>query len=221
MPDLHIVIADALRPDQVTTHHPGETVARMADVVIVNKVDSAPPVDVERVIAAVHAVNPGACVIKATSPVRLDDAAAVPGRRVLVVEDGPTITHGGMAHGAGYVAARAAGVAEIVDPRTSAPPELTDLFARYPHIGPVLPAVGYGASQLEALRQTIDRSTAEVVVSATPIDLAAQISIDKPLVRARYHYADAGAPRLGEIVDRFLAGLDRQPLEDGWPEPAT
>jgi predicted GTPase len=206
-PDLHVVMADALRPGQAAAYHPGEAVLRMADVVVVNKVDAAAPADVERVEAEIRGINRRAPVVRAASPVRLDDPAAVRNRRVLVVEDGPTITHGGMACGAGYVAAVRAGAKEIVDPRASAVPSVAAVYAQYPHIGVVLPTVGYGRSQLEALRETINRSVADVVVSATPLDLGALIRIDKPVVRARYEYADAGQPTLGSIVDRFLAGL--------------
>ena len=204
-PDLHIVMADALRPGQAAAYHPGEAVLRMADVVVVNKVDAASAADVEGVVDEVRAVNPRAPVVRAASPVRLDDPARVRGRRVLVVEDGPTITHGGMPYGAGFVAATRGGAAAVVDPRESAHPDILAVFARYPHIGCVLPAVGYEAAQLEALRETINSSAAEVIVAATPMDLAALIRIDKPVVRARYEYADAGEPTLGGFVDRFLA----------------
>jgi predicted GTPase len=203
-PDLHIVMADALRPGQTTTYHPGETVLRMADVVVINKVDAASRADVQRVTDEVREVNPSATVVRAASPVRLDDPAAVQGRRVLVVEDGPTITHGGMPYGAGYVAATTHGAAAIVDPRRSAVPPVDSVFAKYPHIGRVLPAVGYDAAQLAGLRETINRSQADVVVSATPIDLAALIAIDKPVVRARYEFADAGEPTLASVVEEFL-----------------
>ncbi|MCP5151836.1 MAG: GTPase [Ectothiorhodospiraceae bacterium] len=204
-PDLSIALVDALRPDQVDTHHPGEAVVRMADVVIVAKADVAPPADVERALAAVARVNARARRIRGASPVRLDDATAVRGRRVLVVEDGPTLTHGGMDHGAGAVAARAAGAAELVDPRPHASPPIAAAFARYPHIGPVLPALGYGPEQLAALRATIEATPAEVVVSATPCDLAALIAPSRPVVRARYDYAELDDPGLGAIVDAFLA----------------
>jgi predicted GTPase len=203
-PDLHIAIADALRPRQIATHHPGETVARMADVLIVNKVDAAAPDEVEAAVAGLRAVNPTAPILRAASPVRLDDTAAVKGRRTLVIEDGPTITHGGMAYGAGHVAAMKAGAAEIVDPRLSAVPEIQAVFRAYPHIGEVLPAVGYSQPQLHALSTTIDASSAEVVVSATPIDLARVVHIDKQIVRARYEYAEVGEPALSTFVDAFL-----------------
>jgi len=204
-PGLHIVMADALRPGQATSYHPGEAVLRMADIVVVNKVDEASSADVQHVIDEVRAVNPRAAVVRAASPVRLDDPAAVHGKRALVVEDGPTITHGGMAYGAGYVGATRAGAAAIVDPHASATAEMRAVLDRYPHIGRVLPAVGYGPAQLQALRDTINAADADVVVAATPIDLAALIRIDKPVVRARYEYADAGEPTLGRLVDAFVA----------------
>lgn len=204
-PDLHIVVIDALRPDQITTHHPGETVARMADIAIINKVDTAASADIQRAIDHVRQVNPGARILRAASPVRLDDPTAVRGKRVLVVEDGPTITHGGMPYGAGYVAAIAAGAAAIVDPRAAAAPMIAEVYRRYAHIGLVLPAVGYNAAELEALAATINAAAADVVVAATPIDLARLIRIDKPVVRARYDFAEAGTPTLGSVIDEFLA----------------
>jgi predicted GTPase len=204
-PDLHIVVVDALRPEDGAGYHPGEAVLRTADVVVVNKVDAAPPAGVERAEEVARGLNPGARVVRAASPIRLDDAAAVRGRRVLVVEDGPTITHGSMPYGAGYVAARRAGASAIVDPRPTAVGPLRETFAAYPHIGPVLPAVGYSAAQLEALAATIERAAPEVVVVATPIDLARQIRIRPPVVRARYEFAEAGAPRLETLLDEWLA----------------
>ncbi|MCP3915718.1 MAG: GTPase [bacterium] len=204
--DLHVVLVDALRADQVTTHHPGEAVARMADVAIVNKIDAAPADAVERAIRSLRRVNPRARILRAASPVQLDDPDAVAGRRVLVVEDGPTTTHGGMAYGAGYVAAIAAGAGEIVDPRAAAVPEIAAVFERFPHLGNVLPAMGYGARQIDALRRTIDASDADVVVSGSPIDLEALLDVAKPVVRARYHYEDADSPGLAGVLDEFLAG---------------
>jgi predicted GTPase len=150
-------------------------------------------------------LNPAAPIVRAASPVRLDDPAAVRGRRVVVVEDGPTVTHGDMPHGAGWVAARAAGAVEIVDPRPYAPPGLADIYRGYPHIGPVVPAVGYNPAQLDDLRRTLDAVPADLVVAATPLDLAALIPLAKPVVRARYEFAEAGAPTLAALVDAFLA----------------
>ncbi|MDH3235616.1 MAG: cyclic 2,3-diphosphoglycerate synthase [Alphaproteobacteria bacterium] len=202
-PDLQIAVTDALRPDQAASHHPGETVARMADIVIVNKVD-APGADAAAAEAAIRSVNGQAKIIRAASPVTLDDAPAIEGKRVLVVEDGPTITHGGMSYGAGLIAAEAAGVGAIVDPRTSAAPAIASVYEAHTHIGPVLPAMGYGEDQLAALRETIEASEADIVIAATPIDLAALIELSKPVIRARYAYADASEPHLWPCIETFL-----------------
>ena len=204
-PDLHIVLVDPLRPGHETAYHPGEAVLRMADVVVVSKTGSAHPADVERVIANVRGANPKAAVVRAALAIRLDDAEAVRGRRVLVVEDGPTVTHGDMPWGAGYLAAKQAGAGAIVDPRLAAAPRIAAVYAQYPHIGPVLPAEGYSAAQLQALRDTINASDAQVVVAATPIDLAALIRIDKPVVRARYEFSEVESPGLGGALERFLS----------------
>jgi predicted GTPase len=211
-PDLHVAVADALRPEQIATHHPGETVARMADILVVNKVDTASAEQVQQVTDCLRAVNPAAPIVRARSPVALDNPNAVRGKRVLVVEDGPTITHGGMPYGAGLVAARAAGAAAIIDPRLSAAPAIAEVFARYPHIGPVLPAVGYDPAQLAALAATINASDADVVVAATPIELARLAAVNKPVVRARYEYAEDGTPALSTLVDSFIAGLPRRKI---------
>ncbi|MBL8663846.1 MAG: hypothetical protein JNM29_13505 [Candidatus Odyssella sp.] len=207
-PDLHVVVADALRPDQLTTHHPGETVLRMADVVVVNKTDAAAPEAVRRIVHGIRAVV-RATVVLAASPAALENPDAVRGRRVVVVEDGPTITHGGMPHGAGVAALAGIRGVTLVDPRDSAPPALRQVFDAYPHIGRVLPAMGYSPAQRAALKETIERSAAEIVVSATPIDLAALLGPGKPVVRVRYDYADAGEPRLADLVDAFLARRSR------------
>jgi predicted GTPase len=203
-PDLHIAVVDALRPDQVSTHHPGETVARMADLVILNKVDAAAADAAQRAVREIRAVNPRAEILRAASPVLLDDPSRVTGRRVLVVEDGPTTTHGGMSYGAGYVATAAAGPAEIVDPRRSATPEIERVFERFPHLERVLPAMGYDDAQLDALRATIEASEAEVVVSGSPLDLAALLQLRLPVVRARYGYRDLDEPGLAGRLDAFL-----------------
>jgi predicted GTPase len=176
----------------------------MADVVLISKADAAAPAAVLRVAEGVRRLNPRARILRAGSPVTLDDPAAVRGRRVLVVEDGPTTTHGGMSHGAGYVAALAAGAGVIVDPRFSADPEIAEVFRRFPQLGPVLPAVGYSARERAALARTIEASDAEVVVSGSPLDLAALLGIRKPVVRVRYTLADLERPGLAEIVDEFL-----------------
>jgi predicted GTPase len=204
-PDLHIVLVDPLRPGDETTHHPGEVVLRMADIVIVAKVDAAADADIQRVIENTRKVNPKADIIRGASPIQLDNPAAVKGKRVLVVEDGPTTTHGGMAYGAGYVAATRAQAATIVDPRSGAVPEIAAVYQRYPHIGRVLPAMGYFPAQLQALQQTINQVEADVVVAATPSNLAALIEVNKPIIRARYEFAEVDDPGLGERVEQFLA----------------
>jgi predicted GTPase len=202
-PDLHFCLVDALRPEQIDTHHPGETALRMAHVVVINKVNAAAGQTVDRMEEAVHRLNPAASVMRAASLVALDHAASVRGRRVVVVEDGPTITHGGMPHGAGYAAAIAAG-AVVVDPRRAAAPGIRQIYEQYPHIGPVLPAAGYNPAQLGALADTLNAMDAEAVLSAAPLDLAGLVRINKPILRVRYEHADAGAPTLAEIIARFL-----------------
>jgi predicted GTPase len=204
-PDLHIVVVDALRPDQVDTHHPGEAALRMANLVLINKTDAAPPSAIQRLTESVRRVNPKAPILRAASPVRLDEPAAVAGRRVIVVEDGPTTTHGGMAYGAGHVAAVDAGAAEIVDPRESAVPEVAAVFQQYPHIGKILPAMGYGPAQIAALRATIEGSRAELVVTGSPIDLDALLDVRLPVVRARYAFQDVDDPGLAGVLETFCA----------------
>jgi predicted GTPase len=203
-PDLHIVLVDPLRPGHETSHHPGEAVLRMADVVVVAKVDAAATADVQRVIETVRRINPLATLVRGASPITLEQAESVRGKRVVVVEDGPTTTHGGMPYGAGYVAATQAQAGAIVDPRPFVAPEIAAVYAQYPHIGPVLPAMGYSATQLEGLRQTLNRAEADVIVSGTPIDLAALIAVNKPIRRARYEFAEVDDPGLGAVVDGFL-----------------
>ena len=207
-PDLHIVLVDPLRPGNEDSHHPGEAVLRMADVIVVAKVNSASDSSVQQVTEAARAINATAPIVRAMSPVTAENPELIRGKRVLVVEDGPSVTHGGMPYGAGYVAAVAAQAAEIVDPRADAVGEIADVYAQYPHIGAVLPAVGYHPSQLEALRATINAVAADVVVVATPCDLPALIVIDKPVVRVRYEFAEAGEPGLGALVEGFLLRSD-------------
>ncbi len=203
-PDLHIVLVDPLRPGHEKTHHPGEVVLRMADIVLIAKSNSAADADIQRVAETARMVNPTATIVRGASPVRLDRPDLIRGKRVIIVEDGPTITHGGMPYGAGYVAVTQVQEAEIIDPRKTATGEIAKVYDRYPHIGSVLPAVGYYPAQLDALANTINASSAEVVVSATPCDLGALVEIDKPIVRARYEFADIGEPALGDLVETFL-----------------
>jgi predicted GTPase len=204
-PGLHVVLADALRPGDVDTHHPGEAVARMADVLVVTKVDAASREQVAAVEAALRRVAPDAPILRAASPVRLDDPEAVRGKRVVVVDDGPTLTHGGMRYGAGFVAAVAAGAAEIVDPWAGAAPLLRRVREAYPHLGKVVPALGYAPAERRALQETLDAARADVIVAGTPVDLAALLELRLPVVRARYEYAEASEPGLGARVDAFLA----------------
>ncbi len=206
-PDLHIVLVDPLRPGHETSHHPGEAVLRMADIVLIAKSNSAAAADLARVRENVLRIHPRARLVHGASPVVLDEPGQVRGKRVLVVEDGPSITHGGMGYGAGYVAATQAQAAEIIDPRAAADEAIAAVYERYPHIGRVLPAVGYHPAQLQALARTINRADVDLVVSGTPCDLGALVKIDKPIVRARYEYAEADDPGLGGLIEEFL--LDR------------
>ncbi len=202
-PDLLIALVDALRPDQVATHHPGEAVVRSADVVVVNKVESAGPEATQRAVDAVRALRPDVPIVRASSPVVLDEGPAIAGRRVVVVDDGPTLTHGGMAYGAGWVAAVRGG-AHVVDPRPWAAPGIREAFEAWPHLGLVVPALGYGPEQRRALAQTLQAADADLVVSGTPLDLSRLVHIDKPIVRARYAFRD-GDPSLAAHVDSFVA----------------
>lgn len=206
-PDLHIVVADPHRAGHELLYHPGETNLRMADVVVINKVDTAPPEGLETVRRNVRAANPGARVIEAASPVSVEDPDAVRGKRVLVVEDGPTLTHGEMAYGAGVVAAQKFGAAEVVDPRPYAVGTIRETFERFPHLGAVLPAMGYGDAQVDELRRTIEATPADLVLVATPINLARLLHLNKPSLRVTYELAEVGAPTLGDVVGEWLRGL--------------
>jgi predicted GTPase len=199
-PNVHIVVADPHRPGHETRYHPGEANLRMADVVVINKVDTAEPDNVDRVEATARELNPGAVIIRAESPVTVDDPSAVEGKRVLVIEDGPTLSHGEMTYGAGVVAARAHGAAEIVDPRPYVVGSLEGIYEKYP-VGPVLPAMGYSDEQIDELERTIDAAPVDVVVIATPVDLAKVADIRKPSVRVRYELAEVeGFPTIAEVL---------------------
>lgn len=197
---MHVVVVDPMRPGHETTFHPGEANLRMADIVVVNKVDAAAREDVDRVLADVAAANPAAVVVEAASPVTLAPGPDLVGARVLVVEDGPTITHGGMPHGAGMVAARKAGATDLIDPRPHAVGSLAATFAQYPGIGAVLPAMGYGRDQVRDLEATIRASGCDVVVNGTPVDLARLVDLACPVRRATYELQDLGAPRLADVL---------------------
>jgi predicted GTPase len=208
-PDLHIVLADALRPGHESTYHPGETVLGMADQVLIMKVAGAPAGDVAAIENAVAAINGKAGILHGDLVVTLDDAEAVRGKTVLVIEDGPTITHGGRPTGAGFVGAMAAGAASIIDPRPHAHEEIAKTYERYPHIGPVLPAIGYYPEQLAALGETIARVPADVVVAATPARLETLIDIAKPVIRANYVFKERDDPGLAGIIAGFCAALPK------------
>ena len=204
-PDLLITVADALRPGHELRYHPGEVNLRMADVVVVNKVDVAEPDAVTQIVATVRRLNPDAAVITAASPVSLDPGVSLSGKRLLVVEDGPTITHGGMAFGAGTVAARAAGAAELVDPRPYAVGSIAEVYRTYPSIGPVLPAMGYSGLQLHELAETIRLVPCDAVVAGTPIDLGRIVGdVGHPVRRASYELHETGTLTLDDVVRGFL-----------------
>jgi predicted GTPase len=206
-PSLLVVVADPLRLGNELAYYPGEVNLRMADVVVINKVDTADLAAVEALRAHVRAANPRALVVEAASPVTTPDADQITGRRVLVVEDGPTLTHGDMRFGAGSVLARKLGAAEIVDPRPFAVGSLESTYAAYPHIGRVLPAMGYGELQVRELEATIARVPCDVVIAATPIDLSRVVKIDKPVVRARYELQEIGQPDLSDAISGLLQRL--------------
>jgi predicted GTPase len=199
-PDLHLVIVDPHRPGHELRFHPGETNLRMADVCVVNKVDTAPEGAVEDVLATIAQVNPSAVIVRAASPIEVEgDVSLIAGKRVLCVEDGPTLTHGDMAYGAAVIAARQHGAAEIVDPRPFAVGSIAETFEKYPGTGPVLPAMGYGDEQTAELAETIAHSDADVVLIGTPIDLRRLIEIDRPALRVRYRLEEIGEPTLETI----------------------
>lgn len=200
-PTVHIVVADPLRSGDEATYHPGETNVRMADAVVINKSNVAHLADVFDVEASIRGLNPTATIVRAASELDVDDEDAISGKRVLVVEDGPTLTHGGMKYGAGVIAARQYGAAEIVDPRPYAEGTLAEVFDRY-DVGPVLPAEGYSADQRHELQQAIDATPADLVVIATPIDLRRVVKIVKPCVRVTYRLEElAGQPSLRSLLD--------------------
>ncbi len=203
-PDLHIVVADPLRPDHGLRYHPGEANLRMADVVLINKVDTADPEGISRVRDDVYAVNPRASIVEGASPIFVENPDAIRGQRVLVIEDGPTLTHGGMPYGAGVVAARRFGAAELVDPRLYAIGSIAATFEKYPHIGNLLPAMGYGDEQVAELEETINAADCDLVLIATPIDLRRIIEVRHPVDRVRYELQVIGEPTLREfLVERF------------------
>jgi len=198
--DYQIVVADPHRPGHESAYYPGETNARLADVFVINKVDTAAPENVISVRENLRRLNPNAIVIEAASPLFVDDPAAIQGKRVLVIEDGPTLTHGEMAYGAGYVAARRFGAAEIVDPRPFAVNSIAATYRKYPKTGPILPAMGYGQAQVRDLEATIAAADVDLVIIGTPIDLTRILKIDKPAQRVRYELQEIGVPTLADLL---------------------
>jgi len=210
--DVYITLVDPHRPGHEVRYHPGETNLRLADVVLVNKVQTAPPEGVARVLDNVARVNPRAMVLLAASPITVDDPSVLRGKRVLVVEDGPTLTHGGMRYGAGTLGARDAGAAEIVDPRPFLVGELAETFRTYPELGPILPAMGYGEQQVADLEATLRRAAeggVEAVAVGTPIDLGRLVAIPVPSTRVRYALEVLGKPDLTDALAPILAGRRR------------
>lgn len=203
-PDLHIVVADPHRAGHELRYHPGEANLRMADVVVINKVDTVDPESIIQVRENVYRVNPDAVIIEAASPIFVGDMEAVKGRRVLVIEDGPTLTHGEMAYGAGVVAARRFGAVELVDPRPYAVGSIAATFENYSHIGALLPAMGYSDEQIAELEETINAVDCDLILAATPIDLRRLIDVRHPVDRVRYELQVIGQPKLEDIlVEQF------------------
>jgi predicted GTPase len=203
-PDLMITVTDPHRAGHELRYYPGEVTLRLADVVVINKMDSAAPEDIQTVRESIEKVAPNAIVIDGASPIKVDDPSVIKGKRVLVVEDGPTLTHGEMKIGAGVVAARKFGAAELVDPRPFTVGRLTETFEKYPNIGTLLPAMGYGEQQLKDLETTINDTDCDTVIIATPIDLNRIIHIKKPNTRVYYDLQEIGSPNLEEVIDDFV-----------------
>ena len=203
-PDLHIVVADPFRPGHEVKYHPGEANVRMADVVLINKVDTADARDVETVASNVMQVNPKAILVKAASVITCDSPDAIKGKRVLVIEDGPTVTHGEMPYGAGYIAAKRYGASEVVDPKPYATGSIREAFKKYPHLGQILPALGYGEAQIEELETTINATPCDLVLVGTPIDIRSALKLEKPALRVKYELQELGSPNLEQILTRHF-----------------
>jgi predicted GTPase len=200
-PDVHVVVVDPHRPGHELRYHPGETNLRMADVCVVNKIDSADQEGIDAVLDSIHEHTTNAKIVLGASPFVVEgDAEAIRGKRVLAIEDGPTLTHGEMAYGAAVLAAKQHGAASLVDARPFAVGSIAETFAAYPHLGELLPAMGYGAKQVEDLRETIARSDAELVLIGTPIDLRRLIELDKPALRVTYRLQEVGEPTLADVL---------------------
>ncbi|MDI6868115.1 MAG: cyclic 2,3-diphosphoglycerate synthase [Coprothermobacterota bacterium] len=205
--DLKIVVADPLRPGHERLYHPGQTNSRMADVLIINKVDTASREQVETVRKSLECLNPNALIIEARSTIKAENLDAIKGKRVLVVEDGPTVTHGEMGFGAGYIAAKRAGAREIIDPRPFAKGSIRETFKKYPHLTDVLPAMGYGEKQMKELEETINAADCDLVIVGTPINLTRFLKINKETVRVYYELEEVGHPDLEEIIREKLSAI--------------
>jgi predicted GTPase len=201
--DLEIVVADPHRAGHELRYHPGETNFRRAQVIVINKMDTAKKEDIDIVLANIKRVNPKAAVVRANSPTIVEDGGRITGKRVLVIEDGPTLTHGGMKYGAGIVAARKYGAAEIIDPRPFAVGTIKKTFEKYNHLDNVLPAMGYGDKQTRELAKTIEAIDCDLVVSATPIDITRVIKVSKPILRVGYELEEIGSPTLKDLLKKF------------------
>ncbi|HJX24455.1 MAG TPA: cyclic 2,3-diphosphoglycerate synthase [Candidatus Bathyarchaeia archaeon] len=206
-PDLHIVVADPFRAGHELSYHPGEANLRMADVVVINKVDAAPREKVEIVRKNVEAANPTAAIVEVQSPLSVDKLHLIEGKDVLVIEDGPTVTHGELSTAAGYAAAKKFGARSIVDPRQYATGSLRDTYTKYPLLGPVLPSMGYGESQIMEIQETIRRTPCDALVMGSPIDLNRIMKVDKPVVRVYYEMIESEDSNLKKIIDRFMGSL--------------
>ena len=203
-PDLMIGVADPHRPGAEVSYYPGEVVARMSDVIVINKIDTADMENIQKVRDNIARINPTAIVIDGASPVTVDHPELIRGKKVLVIEDGPTLTHGEMKIGAGTVAARKFGAAELVDPRPYAVGKLAETFRLYPNIGTLLPAMGYGEEQVRDLERTIEKTPCDVIVIATPIDLNRIVKINKPNVKVGYDLQEIGKPDLSDVINDFV-----------------
>lgn len=208
-PDLWITVADALRPGHELSYYPGETNFRAADIIVINKANSAPEEDVRSIKANAARLNPKAKVVTTASEVVAEDPETIRSKRLLVIEDGPTITHGGMAYGAGYVAAKKYEASEIVDPRPFAVGSIKEVFSKFGHIGKVLPAMGYYPEQVKELEETINSTESDAVLIATPIDLRHLLKINKPATSVSYELVDMGRPFLRDLVGEFIHGYER------------
>ncbi|MCL2392794.1 MAG: cyclic 2,3-diphosphoglycerate synthase [Oscillospiraceae bacterium] len=206
-PDLMVTVTDPHRPGHELSYYPGEVTLRLADVVVINKIDSADYENILAVRANIEKVNPRAIVVDAASTISVDNAAAIRGKRVLVVEDGPTLTHGEMKIGAGIVAAKRFGAAEIVDPRPYAVGKIAETFKTYPEIGNLLPAMGYGEEQMRDLAATIDKTDCDSVIIATPIDLARVIKVNKPSTRVAYELQEIGTPDMEDVLQDLIGKI--------------